>query len=184
MDNFWELSDGDDITKQTGSFEVGGGELEPIPNDTTCVAIVDEAKWDADRDGNHFISLRWSVVLPAEYKNRKVFQKLWVLDDDPRAKDAAKKRDKAKRMLAAVDQNSGGKLLASGKRPSDEALGFHLVNKPMQIKVMEWKIDKEDGTTGKGNWIAAVAPRSGGKTVMKAANAPKAAIDEDDEAPF
>ena len=179
--NFWDLSDGDDLLKQGGSFEVGGGDLEPIPSDTSCVAIIDEAKWDQDREGNSFISLRWSVVLPAEYKNRKIFHKLWVSDDDPRARDAVKKRDKAKRMLAAIDTNAGGKLLASGKKPTDEMMGATLVNKPMQIKVMMWEQEKSDGTMGRGNWIAAVSPRGGAKAAAPVAKAP---VLEDEDAPF
>ena len=115
-----------------------------------------------------------------EYKNRKIFHKLWVSDEDPRAKDPVKKRDKAIRMLAAVDTNAGGKLLASGKKPTDEMMSATLVNKPMTIKVMMWEQQKQDGSMGRGNWIAAVAPR-GGKA---AAPAPKPAVTEDEDAPF
>lgn len=173
--SFWNLEE-----TSTGEFEVGGGDIQPIPADTQCLASIDEAKWDNDRDGNSYVSLRWNVLQPAEYKNRKVFQKLWVRDDDPRAKDAAKKRDKAIRMLAAIDQNAGGKLRAAGVEPTDESLGLGLVNKPMLIKIMQWKItDEVTGETKAGNWIGAVSPRS--KTAAPAA---KAAPVKTEDAPF
>jgi hypothetical protein len=110
-----------------------------------------------------YISLRWTVIQPDDYKNRKVFQKLWVTDDDPGAKDAdkaAKKRDKARRMLAAIDANAGGKLTAQQGKPTDDALGLHLTSKPMVIKVMLWEIqDRQTGEMIRGNWVAAVAPK-------------------------
>jgi hypothetical protein len=174
--SFWNLEE-----TSTGEFEVGGGEIAPIPADTQCLASIDEAKWDNDRDGNSYVSLRWNVLQPAEYKNRKVFQKLWVRDDDPRAKDAGKKRDKAIRMLGAIDQNAGGKLRAAGVEPTDESLGLALVNKPMLIKVMVWKItDEVTGENKAGNWIGAVSPRS--KTAAPAVA--KAAPVKTEDAPF
>ena len=173
--SFWNIEN----LETSGEFEAGGGDIQPIPADTQCLASIDEAKWDTDRDNNAYISLRWNVLQPAEYKNRKVFQKLWVKDDDPRAKDAGKKREKAIRMLAAIDQNAGGKLRATGAEPTDESLGLGLVNKPMLIKVMVWKItDEATGENKAGNWIGAVSPRS--KTAAPAAKAPV----KTEEAPF
>ena len=174
--SFWNLEN----LPENGEFETGGGDIKPIPADTSCLASIDEAKWDHDRDGNTYVSLRWSVLMPAEYKNRKVFQKLWVKDEDPRAKDPAKKKDKAMRMLAAIDFNAGGKLKAAGVEPTDESLGACLVGKPMIIKVMEWKMD--DAVTGEiktGNWIGAVSPKKGA-----AAPAAKAAPVAAGDAPF
>jgi len=75
-----------------------------------------------------------------------VFQKLHV--EDP------KKSDKAKRMLAAVDANCGGKLAAAGVQPDDQALTAALTNKPMVICVKVW-----DMNGNKGNWICAVSAR-------------------------
>lgn len=179
--SFWELSDGDDVTKTGGKFEVGGGNLEPIPDKTDCVAVIDEAKVDTNLNGLKYISLRWSVVAPADYKNRKVFQKLWVYDDDPQAKNPVQKKDKAKKMLFAIDANAGGKLKASGKNPNTDLLSATITNKPMQIKVMLMK--RDDGTGM--NWISSVAPRGGGAATIAAAAAPKAAaVEEDEEVPF
>ncbi len=164
MSDFWNLSDGEDAATSTnGEFDAGGGNMEPIPPETSVLAAIDEAKWDKDQQGNRFISLRWNVLAPEEFDNRKVFQKLWVLDADPRAKadKVAAKRDKAKRMLAAIDTNAGGKLLAKPVMPTDEALTLHLTNKPMVVKVMLWSMrDSATGEMMRGNWIGAVAPKT------------------------
>lgn len=161
MSSFWNLSDGTDATKETsGEFDAGGGRIEVIPDNTSVLAVIDEAKWDRTPDQDRFISLRWSVLAPEEFKNRKIFQKLWVLDDEPRAKDPAKKRDKAKRMLAAIDMNAGGKLLAKGEMPTDESLTSCLTNKPMVIRVMVWEMPDRNGGIAQGNWVGAVSPKT------------------------
>ena len=138
MSNFFKLPDGTDVGATGTEYEIPGGNLEPIPDGSNVMALIDEAKWDKTQDGmNSFISLRWSVLQPDQYKNRKVFQKLWVSDHDPNAKSpdaAAKKQEKALRMLAAIDANAGGALVASGVTPTDDALQMHLMNKPMVIK--------------------------------------------------
>ena len=167
--SFWNLSDNEDVTKAGGEFDAGGGSMEPIPNYSSGLAAIDEAKWDKKQDGSEFISLRWTVLAPDEYKNRKIFQKLWVTDDDPQAKDAVKKRDKAKKMLAAIDTNAGGKLLAKPVKPTNESLSACLTNKPMIIKVMVWKMqNNQTGEEMSGNWIGAVSPRSKGGVMAPA----------------
>lgn len=163
MSDFWNLSDGEDVsTSSSGEFDAGGGNLEPIPPETSVLAAIDEAKWDKDQQGNRYISLRWTVLQPEEFDNRKIFQKLWVLDADPRAKadKVAAKRDKAKKMLGAIDTNAGGKLLARPVMPTDESLTSCLTNKPMVVKVMLWAMrDSMTGDMARGNWIGAVAPK-------------------------
>ena len=151
--SFWNLSDNTDATSTGGQFETGGGDIEPIPAGTSVLAAPDEAKVD-DYQGERFISLRWAVLQPAEYANRKIFQKIRVWDND------SKKSDKAKRMLAAIDTNAGGKLMASGRAPDDESLTVALVNRPMVLKLQVWEMDRDDGTTARGNWVSAVAPRN------------------------
>jgi hypothetical protein len=159
--SFWNLSDGDDAKNTDGAFDAGGGRMEIIPDSTSVLAAIDEAKWDRTADQDRFISLRWTVLAPEEFKNRKIFQKLWVLDDEPRAKDPAKKRDKAKRMLAAIDTNAGGKLLTRSDMPTDESLTLCLTNKPMVVKVMVWEMpDRNTGGMAKGNWVGAVSPKA------------------------
>ena len=104
MSDFWKLSDNTDLTTQgtDGAFDAGGGKIEVIPEGTQLLAAIDEAKWDRNLDGDKFINIRWTILQPEELAGRKVFQKLWVSDADPRAKadKVAAKRDKAKKMLA------------------------------------------------------------------------------------
>lgn len=176
--SFWDLSDGSSAATGEKEYEQPSGNLDPIPNGSAVLAVIDEAKWAETRNENaRFVSLRWSVTGPEEYINRKVFQKLWVLDDDPNTTDAAKmakKRDKAKMMLGAIDANCGGKLSRLKDRLfDDDDLALALTNKPMVIKCMVWEMKGTDGTMNSGNWIAAVAPRSKGVDV-KAAKAPAA----------
>lgn len=191
--SFWDLNDGTSAAETAETeFEIAGGDMSPIPNGSSVLALIDEAKWE-NKEGADYINLRWTVLAPDEYKNRKVFQKLWVADDDPNAKDASKaatKRDKAKRMLAAIDANAGGKLAKSKTLPTDDSLTLHLTNKPMIIKVMVWSMPDRDrpGETMEGNWICAVAPKSKGVDVKDAPSpkprAASAAVDFDDEVPF
>jgi hypothetical protein len=191
--SFWDLSDGESAATGEKEYEQESGNLSPIPDGSSVLAIIDEAKWQETRDRDaEFISLRWSVMEPAEYANRKVFQKLWVTDDDPNAKDAdkaAKKRDKAKKMLAAIDANCGGKLSKKAGRPSDDDLALALTNRPMIIKCMVWEMKGSDGTMNSGNWIAAVSPKAKGVDV-KAAKEParksSPIVDDidDDDIPF
>lgn len=145
--SFWDLSDNSNA-KDTGSSFESSSNMEPIPAGTGVLAAPDEAAW-AEYQGDEYISIRWVVLAPDEYKNRKVFQKIRVFESD------AKKRDKAKRMLAAIDANAGGKLTASGERPTDESLARCLVNKPMQLRLEVWESDGKSG-----NWVAAVAPKT------------------------
>jgi hypothetical protein len=183
MANFWDLSDGKDVTKTGSQFEAGGGTMQPIPDDTACVAIIEEAKVERDRNGLEYVSLRWSVLAPSEYKNRKVFQKIWCLDSDPRKQNAEAAKDKAKRMLFAVDKNAGGHIVATGRVPDDALLQKALVGKQMQIKVNVWEMEVIDDNGNKksmnGNWIAAVSPKAG-----SAAKAKPVSEDVDDEIPF
>lgn len=157
--SFFTLSDNKQANSN-GQFELGGA-IEPIPAKTQAKSIIDEAKWD-EYNGERYISLRW-VIIDGAHKNRKLFQKIKVADSDP------KKRDKAISMLAAIDANAGGKLMAAGKEPTDMDLALALCNKPMIIRIELWELD--DGR--KGNWIGAVAPAT--KSAQQATVAPQGA---------
>jgi len=148
MANFWNDSENKAITT-TGEF-TSGGTIENIPDNTTCLAMIDEAGL-AEYQGDEYINLRWLINEPAAYKGRKIFQKVRVFDVDD------KKADKAKKMLMAIDANCGGKLAQSDESPNDTAMAKALLHKPMLIKVMVWEMNDRSG-----NWIASVAPRKGG----------------------
>lgn len=140
--SFFKLSTGQ-TAQSDGNFDSGGGNLEPIPEKTKVRTIITDAKW-AEYQGDRYISLRHDVA-DGEFKKRVIFQKLRVLDDDP------KKADKAKMMLAAIDANCGGKLSQLDDEPSDIDLMKALCNKPIVCRVGVWEMNDKVG-----NWIQAV----------------------------
>lgn len=148
------------------TFETGGGDFEPIPANTGCVAAIKQAAW-AEYHGDRYINIQWQILAPEQYKNRVVFQKLRVLDDD------AAKADRAKRMLAAIDANAGGKLLQLDRVPDDSDLALALTGRIMAIKLQVWEMVGDDGQERSGNWVSAVAPA--GKQRQAAQPAPAAA---------
>lgn len=169
---FWNTSSGEDAAKTGGEYEVASS-MEPIPEGSSVLAMVDEAKWDKTINGDEFVSLRWTVLAPDQFKNRKVFHKLWVTDHDPNAKDQAKavaKTDKARKMLAAIDANAGGKLTAKDARPTTDDLVMALCDKPMVITLGVWESNQGGGG---GNWVMAVAPKTK-ELKIGTAKAPKA----------
>lgn len=204
--SFWDLSDGESA-KDTGTeYEVPGGNMEPIPNNSDVLAHIDDIKWAKKESGEQYIEARWNVTEPAQFANRKVFHKMWVDDLDPMAKseDKAKaKRDKARRMLASIDANAGGKLMQSADAPTDNSLALALCNKPMVIKLMVWEMpdSRDSNNMMRGNWVSAVKPKDAALNVGEAAPASKSSgggggrpssnpqttgggFDLDDEIPF
>ena len=179
--SLWATSDGQSAQQTEGKFEMGGGEIAPIPDGTSVLAIAEEAKND-EYQGNQFIKVKWRISKPAEYANRVIFQKVQVFD-----KDSAKS-DKAKRMLAAIASNAGGGLFSSMEQrkeqmPSDMSLA-QLCNRPMVLKLGVWELDDKSKS---GNWVQAVSPAKAGTAAPAAAPAPKpapAADAYDDDIPF
>lgn len=173
--SFFKTSTGKAI-ESSGEFDSGGGSMAPIPDGTQVLAMADEAKWD-EYKGEKFIAIRWAVSQPAEYANRKIFQKIKVNEAD------SAKRDKALAMLAAIDTNAGGKLQAAGVTPDDMALASALMNRPMVLKLGVWELDDKSKS---GNWVQKVAPRKGAAAAAPvAAPAPKPDnYLDDDSIPF
>ena len=146
--SFFTLSDGSNATSEK-SFTLSE-DFKPIPENTELKVVVEDAAWENYNDEKK-IKLTW-VVIDGKFKERKIFQKIKVCDEDQ------KKRDKALKMLAAVDANTGGNLMLAGKEPTDEELQQYLCNHPMFIKVGVWSItDEMTGEIKSGNWIKAVA---------------------------
>ena len=167
-----------EYSNTTGAMEMGGGDIEPIPAKTQVKAAIEEAAWHHPQGGgDSVISLKWAVLAPKEYNNRKVFQKLKVNDSDP------KKKAKALQMLAAIDKNCGGKLIASGQAPTDDSLMMALLNKPMVLLLQVWKMqDPQTGEDKQGNWVGAVSPMA--RAPKHESNPPVATDNFDDDIPF
>jgi len=164
--SFWDLSDGGSAAEDVKTeYEVPGGNMDPIPNNSDCLAYIKGAKWASKRDADdRYIEIQWQVEKPEEYLNRVVFQKLWVDDLDPMAKSedkAKEKRDKARRMLATIDENAKGKLMQSREAPTDDSLALALVDARMVIKCMLWEMpdNQNYGEVIRGNWVSAIKPK-------------------------
>lgn len=173
--SFWN----DEQRATSGEFESGGGDFEPIPANTGCIAAIKQAGW-ADYQGDRYINIQWQVLKPEQYKNRVIFQKIRVLDSD------SAKADRAKRMLAAIDTNAGGKLLQLSHEPTDHDLASALTGKMQAIKVQVWKMEVE-GQQRSGNWVSAVAPskKAAQPAPVVAAPAPAGGgMAMDDDIPF
>lgn len=201
MSSFWNLSTGEDLSSTaSGEFDAGGGRMELIPHDTSVLAMIDEAKWDRTQNNERFISLRWTILAPEEFKNRKIYQKLWLADAKPGVKPEKVEatRDKAKRMFAAIDFNAGNKHVEKRIDPTDESMTMYLTNKPMVLKILVWEIpDRMTGDMARGNWIGAVSPKTSPQSSsediakaqakqaqQKAQSAPSRNAALDDEIPF
>jgi len=186
--SFWDLSDGETVKAETEYEAPQGGDMSPMPDNTDVMVYCDEAKWD-EKEGNEYVSLRWRVAKPEAYKNRVVFQKLWVIGNNPQQSDADKRKkqgDNAKRMLAAIDANTGGGLLALEGRPKDEDLQSNLMNKMIIAKLKVWEMTGSDGKPMSGNWICAVSPKTKGvsEDVKPVENKAAATVDDDTDIPF
>lgn len=171
---FWNLSDGKAVESKS-EFELGGG-FEVIPDGSRVLAAVEECK-DDQWEGERFFNLKWRI-LEGEYKNRIIFQKLKVFSSKE------KQRDNAITMLAAIDANAGGKLMASGKEPTDFAIASALANRPMILLLRVWESEDKQKT---GNYVAGVFSRQ----QTKASTAPKQSapsgeppMDFDSDVPF
>lgn len=152
--SFWNLTDGSAVASSE-AYEAPSVEIEPIPKNTVCNAVIEEAKWD-DYEGDRYISLKWRVMAPQDYANRVIFHKLKLFGTS-RCKDPARTADNAKRMFAVIDHNAGGKLRQIATEPTDEDLMGALMGKRMGIRCNVWSMKQDDGTVKKGNWIDAVS---------------------------
>lgn len=174
--SFFKLSTGEEAPS-TKTFEADNN-IAPMPNGTILIAAIDEIKW-GDYQGDEYIDARWTC-LDGEYKNRKIFQKIRVKDEN------SMKRDKAMKMLLAIDANAGGKLHELGTEPSDIDLTHSLANKPMAIKLLVWEMETDSGFKT-GNWVCAVSPVNASSSPapeQQAAPATTSAPDFDDDIPF
>lgn len=167
---FFTKSTGESLNKTnvTGNME-SSTDFVPIPDKTVTKVACTGAEWktvdklfDGDTKryvGERYIQLRWDVI-DGEHKGRVTFQKIYVNANDTASSD------KAKDMLAAIDFNAGGKLLAADREPTDMDLMQNLANKIMFVRQRVWlNKDKEPA----GNWIDAV---QGKGTVQPKTTAP------------
>jgi hypothetical protein len=178
LDNILGLSDGTTVKGAEKEYETpkGNGGFTLFPDNTSVKAAIDEAKWTKDLNNLERLNLRWSIIAPEEYANRKVFQNLWIKDLEPNERvrseeKALAKRDRQRMMFAAIDANAGGKiveLLTDGVEIKDEHLMTHLTNKPMVIRID--LMEPRDGGKAR-NYVAKISPK--GETISTAAEIAK-----------
>lgn len=176
--SFWNTHTGEDVTKAaTGEYTIGG-DVTLIPDGSTVQAYIKDVRWARNERGamEEYINVQWKVEAPESLAGRVAFQKLWVKDPEPNAlkkgSDAAdKKREKALRTLANIDENAGGRLAQKSTVPTDDELLLALANKSMCIHVKVYSMTGADGGKIEGNWIAAVMPK--GEELKAGKDAPK-----------
>lgn len=161
--SFWNTSTGESAISNTTSYEIeGGGDVPPIPAGTKVLAIIENVKIATVKDSvERYVEIKWGIIKPEVYNKRKVFHKVWCFEHDPMQKDPVKakaKKDKALKMLAAIDANAGGKLAQAGVEPTDESLALALNNKPMVVGLNTW--DDAETKKPKGNWVYYVGPKN------------------------
>ncbi len=182
MSTFWSE---EEAQTANGEFDGGGGNFEPIPAGTQLIAAIKDAKIKSPKDDDDFIELQWSV-LDGEFKNRAIFQKVRVFDQDQ------KKADKARKMLAAIDANCGGTLVKARVEPTGDMIRAALLGKPMRIVVEIWETENaQTGALISGNWVRSVSPLNSKPAAapMPTATLPKrtsraAPGDDEEEVPF
>lgn len=174
--SFWQTTEGEEISA-TGEYEAPSGAFDPFPDKSDLMAYVDEIKWQEGKPeygGGRYINYRICVTAPEVFKNRKAYFKLWVDSENPNPNkqgDKIKQQiDKDKRLLGAMAVNAGGGLLAVDGEPTDDDLSRELTQKPMVFKVGKWEMQRDDGTTGSGNYVMAVSPAAKG---VEEVSAPK-----------
>jgi len=149
-----------------GNFDMS---VQVIPAKTQLKCIIEESKWDTYTPEptntepypvmQTFVKNTWSV-LDGDYQGRKVFQKLHVQDENQG------KAQRSLQMLAAIDANAGGKIMAAGTMPDDMMLSVSLSNVPMVITVDVWEIGNNSG-----NYITAVSRAHATQPVMNQSQA-------------
>ena len=156
MSSFWGNSTGEKAELQT--------KIPPIPDRTIVPVILEEAKNDV-YNGESFIKLT-VVVIDGEYRNRKLFPKLKIYDDN--SEKAETHRNALMWLLKATDTP-----VPEGAPEDKDLMQMCMKNKPFKCRVKVWDMD---GKTG--NWVSSYYPISYEEPV----SAPD--VNLDDEIPF
>lgn len=163
----FNLSDGSKVGGEK-EYDASEGFGKPLPDNTEVLASCTAIEW-SEYEGTENIRSTWTIVLPAEHKDRKIFYTFKVNDKN------SDKADKAKRMVGAIDATHGGKLAKiydeEEREPTDEELGRALLSKLMVLKIGYYDMTDKGGK--EGNYIKAVSPRKAGaiaEEVVKKSN--------------
>jgi len=177
--SFWTTSDGAAVDTANKEYETAGGGVL-IPDNSSVLAFIKDAGIKQDVNFNSYYFIDWTAMKPEPVEGAFIRQKLWLIDDDPQAKDPKKKRDNGLRMLGAIDANCGGKLATLKAAPTDEQMKIALVNKQLVIRTKVWEMNGSEG-----NWVAGVFAKTApvelkGEVKAKASAPAKTAEKSDD----
>lgn len=141
MSNFFEGIQG------TEDAAFGKNKIILIPDDTIVTAEIVHAIKTESKDGViKYYEILWKV-LDEEYKNRKLWQKLYCWDEKPQ------RAERAKNMLLLAMNLFGAKIPST--EPTDLDLD-PIQGKIGKIKVKIWEIMRPDGTMSDGNWVSEI----------------------------
>lgn len=184
----------EDFQKSGGKYQAGGSDIDLIPDNTDLVAVIDEVTRDC-YNGVNTIKMRFTVLEPEAYSNRKVWKSLYMFEHSTfvlekqgvEAAERKKKKDTA--MFEAIDFNAGGECRSSGCEPEElttEQLQGALMDKRMLLK-MGIVTDKHDPNK-KTQYIKAVAPAAkyheAGDKPQSAKPAVRQPVNIGDDVPF
>lgn len=161
--SFWDLvSEVKAEGKTSAEINVGFG---VVPDGSKVLAQAKSLKWAKFYESDsELLEVVWEVLEPEQLRGIKTQVKHKIKDLDPNVlkkgeKEADTARNNAFRLFAAMDANSGGRIVnyMNEKKdwPSEDKIAVALIDKPMIVGFKEWL--QENGN--RGNYIYHVAPK-------------------------
>ena len=145
MTGFWE-----GITGQaTEAFSKEP--VDVLPNGTLATAKIVKASNETGNFGDS-VQIEW-LLTGGEFTGRKIFQKLYIYDGKP------ERQAKARNMLKYILQLFHVRCSTDGP-PTNVDL-MQLTACQAGLKIMEWQMERNDGSVGHGNSVAEIHPIAG-----------------------
>ncbi len=176
----------DDDEEFTGEYvQEGGGDFPVIPHETRLKAIIDKVLWEVKtnykdkEEEQNCISMRFEIE-DGEFKGQKIFKKMFIESNN----DEQARKDYA--MFLNIDVNSGGKIRALRRAPSDEDLQKCLINRSM-VAIVGMMKDKKTGK--ESNYLMGISSGKKPFAQQSSKQAPKPSArsysdKDDDDIPF
>ena len=140
MSNFWDNVSG--TPEQAFAKEI----VDILPHGTQAIGKIVKAINESGNFGDN-IQIQWELT-SGEFAGRHLFQKMYVFDKKP------ERQLKARNMLKYLLDLFQVTISLDGP-PTNQDL-MKLVGKFGGLKIMEWQMEKDDGSTAHGNSISEV----------------------------
>lgn len=140
MTGFWDNVTG--TSDQAFSKEI----VDILPHGTQAIGKIVKATNESGNFGD-IIQIQWELT-SGEFAGRHLFQKLYVFDTKPERQLKARNMLKYLLDLFQITVSQDGP-------PTNQDL-MKLIGKFGGLKIMEWQMDKDDGSTAHGNSISEV----------------------------